>query len=174
MSTSQPGILTSLYSDHHRWLKAWLLRRLGNEFDAADLAHDTFLRLLRRDAQAPCKAPEPVIREPRAYLTTIANGLVVSHIRRQSLERAYLEALAALPEPQAISPEQQLGILQTLHEVDAMLAVLPPRVRSAFLMAQLDGMKQQEIAAALKVSVPTVKKYMQQAWLACLSLMDDA
>lgn len=46
-----------LYSDHHGWLQDWLRRRLGNAFDAADLAHDTFLRVLRN--------LEP-IREPRA------------------------------------------------------------------------------------------------------------
>lgn len=165
----------SLYSDHHRWLKAWLLRRLGNESDAADLAHDTYVILLRRNiAQEISGAtPHAPILEPRAYLATIANGLVVSHIRRQMLERAYLEALAMLPEPQAISPEQQLSILQTLQEVDEMLNTLPPRVKAAFLMSQLDGMKQQEIAVALGISIPTVKKYMQKAWLACLCLMDD-
>uniref|UniRef100_UPI00227F394D sigma factor n=2 Tax=Pseudomonadota TaxID=1224 RepID=UPI00227F394D len=35
-----------LYSRHHGWLKGWLLGRLGNHGDAADLAQDTYLRLL--------------------------------------------------------------------------------------------------------------------------------
>lgn len=157
----------SLYTEHHHWLKAWLARRLGNEFDAADLAHDTYVRLLRRSE--PC-AP---IHEPRAYLTTIANGLVASHFRRQSLEMAYLEALAALPDPLAISAEQQTIILQTLHEVDNVLNTLKPRVKQVFLLAQVEGLKQHDIACTLHISVPTVKKYMQQAWLACLCLMTD-
>lgn len=173
LSTTTPD-LRGLYCDHHRWLQAWLLRRLGNEGDAADLAHDTFLRLLRRDVPGAGRAaPVTPLREPRAYLTTIASGLLVSHLRRKALEKAYLEALAALPQPQAISPEQQLGILQTLHALDAMLHTLQPRVRAAFLMARLDGMKQQDIATALGISLPTVKKYMRKAWLACLCLMDD-
>lgn len=166
--------IRGLYQAHHSWLQGWLRRRLGNESDAADLAQDTFVRLLRQDAKRTDQgAAVEAIREPRAYLSTIAHGLMVSHIRRQALERAYLEALAILPEPEAISPEQQLSILQTLQEVDAVLCSLKPRVKAVFLMAQLDGLKQQEIATALGISVPTVKKYMQQAWLACLCLMGE-
>src|SRR3546814_14792837 len=33
-------------SDLHAWLPAWLSRRLGNAADAADLAHDAFIRLI--------------------------------------------------------------------------------------------------------------------------------
>ena len=42
--------LHALYSDHHGWLLGWLRRRLGNAADAADLAHDAFLRLIVRPA----------------------------------------------------------------------------------------------------------------------------
>src|SRR5690606_40403318 len=83
----QAANIESLYCDHHGWLQAWLRRRLGNSSDAADLAHDTFLRILGRGQREQ-------IWEPRAYLATIANGLVVSHWRRRELERAWLEALA--------------------------------------------------------------------------------
>ena len=37
----------SLYQNHHPWLESLLRKRLGNRDDAADLAQDTFVRLLR-------------------------------------------------------------------------------------------------------------------------------
>ena len=127
-----------LYANHHGWLRGWLHRKLGNSGDAADLAHDTFLRVLRKAVKPseamPAFVPE-TIREPRAYLTTIANGLVVSHIRRRSLEQAWLETLASLPQPQFISPEQRAVVWQTLLDVDAALATLAPRVRQALQFA---------------------------------------
>jgi RNA polymerase sigma-70 factor (ECF subfamily) len=155
----------ALYCEHHGWLQRWLGFKLGNASDAADLAHDTFLRLLGR-----CDLD--TLREPRALLTTVAKGLMVNRFQRQALERAYLEALAALPVPLAISPEQRLLILETLHEIDAMLDALPPRVRHAFLLAQLDGLGYAEIAVRLGVSLITVKRYMKQAFLQCLLAMD--
>lgn len=152
-----------LYLDHHGWLHGWLRRRLDCTDTAADLAHDTFLRLLGRS--------EPVeLQEPRAYLSTIAHGLLVNHWRRQDIERAYRETLAARPEPVAVSPEERELVLETLCEIDALLQSLPEQVRRAFLLAQLDGLTYRAIGAELGVSERMVKKYMARAMLHCLNL----
>lgn len=158
-----------LYSDHHRWLQGWLRLKLGNAGDAADLAQDTFARILGRRSAEDLAA----VREPRAYLTTVAKGLMVNWYRRQALERAYLDALAVLPEPEGTCPEQRLIILQTLHDIDTALDALPDRVRQAFLLSQLDGLKYDDIAVLLDVSLPSVKRYMKQAFVQCLLAMED-
>ncbi len=161
----------TLYRDHHPWLQGWLRRKLGDTFDAADLAQDTFVRLLTAPAtQAIGPAAESVLREPRAYLATVARRLLINHVRRQSLEQAYLAALAALPEPQAPSPEQQLVILQALQEVDAMLDGLPQKVRAVFILSQIDGLTYAEIADELQIGLRSVKRYMAQAMTECILL----
>lgn len=168
-SALHPGI-TALYTEHHGWLQGWLRRKLGNRFDAADLAQDTFVRLLDAPDSTPEKQADWQLREPRAYLTLIAKRLVANLYRRQSLEQAYLEALALLPEPLAPSPEQQAIILETLQEVDTMLDGLPQPVRTAFLLAQLEGLGYAEIAQRLGLSERTVKRYMAQAMARCILL----
>ncbi|WP_313624275.1 sigma-70 family RNA polymerase sigma factor [Achromobacter sp.] len=153
-----------LYDAHHGWLFGWLRRRLGNSADAADLAQDTFAGLLgacRRRAM-------PDLREPRAYLTTIAKRLIVDLYRRLALEQAYLEVLAALPQQHAPSEEQRMVVLQTLREVDALLAALPDKVRVAFLLSQLDGLTYEQIGVEMGVSVRTVKRYMADAFTHCI------
>jgi RNA polymerase sigma-70 factor (ECF subfamily) len=40
-------------------------------------------------------------------------------------------------------------------------------------MATLDGMKQKDIAVALNIALPTVKKYIHEAYLTCLTQMPD-
>ena len=156
-----------LYSDHHGWLCGWLRQRLGCAENAADLAQDTFLRLL--------KTPGVLtdIRQPRAYLSTVAHGLVVNFWRRQSVERAYLEALAVQPEALVPSPEERELIIETLLAIDAMLLRLPGRVRQAFLLSQLEGLTYNVIAERLGVSARMVKKYMAQAMLHCLMLKEQ-
>lgn len=152
----------TLYCDHHGWLQGWLRRKLGNACDAADLAQDTFLRILgKREAVA--------LREPRAYLTTIARGLVVNFWRRQEIEQAYLETLILQPESLSPSPETRALLLEALCELDALLDRLNPKARNAFLLAQLDGLGYREIAERLQVSERMVKKYMAQAMLHCLA-----
>ena len=156
----------ALYADHHGWLQGWLRKKLGNASDAADLAQDTFVRVL--GVQTP-----PTIARPRAYLTHIAKGILANWCQREALERAYLQALAAMPEALAPSPEQRLLVLQTLHEVDAMLDALKPQARRAFLLSQIEGWKYEDIAHELGVSLVTVKRYMQQGFRGCLALMED-
>ena len=156
-----------LYVDHQGWLNGWLRRQLGCSHKAADLAQDTFVRLLAKDTQLDA------IREPRAYLHTIARGLLINHWRRKQIEQAYLDSLAQQPEAVMPSPESQALIVETLMQVDAMLARLPHRVRRAFLLSQLSGMTYAAIAAELEVTERMVKKYMAQAMLHCLTLAED-
>ncbi|SDG78173.1 RNA polymerase sigma-70 factor, ECF subfamily [Duganella sp. OV458] len=151
----------SLYSSHHGWLHNWLWRKLGCRDGAADIAHDTFVRVL--DA-----GTLDALREPRAYLSTIANGLLVNHWRRLTLERAYLDALAQQEESLASSPEERALVIEALVQVDAMLDKLSPKAREAFLLSQFDGLTYSAIAAQLQVSERMVKKYMAQAMLQCL------
>jgi len=151
-----------LYRTHQGWLHNWLRAKLGNSFDAADLVQDTFVRVLRHRHELEA------LREPRAYLTTIAKRLVLNHHRRRSLEQAYLEALALLPEAVAPSPEQRLLILEALQEIDDMLAGLPRPARQAFLMAQLEGLGHGEIAARLNVSLRSVHRYIAKGYEQCI------
>lgn len=159
--------LDALYLDHNSWLQAWLRRHLGDASTAADLAQDTFLRVWLKSRSGAGLTLE----EPRAYLATVARRLLINHVERQSLERAFAEAVAALPESFAPSPEEQAMVLETLHEVDALLNQLPVPVRTAFLMSQLEGASYDTIAAHLQVSVRTVTRYMAQAFRHCLQLM---
>lgn len=154
-----------MYRAHHGWLLGWFQRRLGSACHAADLAHDTFVRLLAsRDLAA--------VREPQAFLRTLAHGVAVNHWRRLDIERAWAAAVAAQPEAFSPSPEERAMALQTLARIDEMLARLNPKARSAFLLSQLDGLSYAQIGAQLGVSERMVKKYMAQAMLQCLLLGD--
>ncbi|MCY1207779.1 sigma-70 family RNA polymerase sigma factor [Achromobacter veterisilvae] len=151
-----------LYRAHHGWLHGWLRAKLGNTFDAADLAQDTFVRVLRHRHELDA------LREPRAYLTTIAKRLLMNHHRRRSVEQAYLEALALMPEQLAPSAEQRLIVLEALQEIDEMLAGLSLPARQAFLMAQLEGLSHGEIAARLNVSLRSVHRYIAKGFEQCI------
>lgn len=164
-SPSDP--VAQIYSDHHSWLLGWLRRKLNCADHAADLAQDTFVRLLT----LPAEKSSVNLREPRAYLTTVAQRLVIDHYRRQSLEQAWLDTLALMPEALTPAPEERLIILQTLHKVDLMLDGLPQRVRSTFLLSQLEGLGYAAIAARLNISERTVKRYMAQAFEQCILLI---
>nr|WP_225616917.1 sigma-70 family RNA polymerase sigma factor [Variovorax sp. 38R] len=162
VAPSQP--VEVLYSDHHGWLRGWLRKRLGNAFDAADIAHDTYLRILSSG-----RVPPP--DESRRHLTQIANGLVIDLYRRRQIEAAYMEAIALGPEALAPSEEERALALEALLELDTILQGLPAKARTALLLCRLDGLSYREIAQELGVSVSSVEKYIAAGLQACYQVM---
>lgn len=156
--------IDTLYLSHHGWLQGWLRRKLGDAADAADLAHDTFVRLI-----ASTRAIN-LDDEPRAFLTHIAKGLVVDHWRRHAVERAYLDAIAHLPEPEAPSPEARLLIIESLLRIESMLDSLPANTREIFLLAQLEHLTLQEISTRVGAPVITVRRHIHKALVACMAV----
>ncbi|TBV11985.1 sigma-70 family RNA polymerase sigma factor [Stutzerimonas kirkiae] len=152
--------LSMLYQAHHAWLQGWLRKRLGDSEHAADLAQDTFMRLLERDELES-------LRQPRAYLASVAQNVLYNHLRRKKLEQAYLQALARVPEAYAPSLEERAILMETLVALDRLLDGLSVPVRKAFLWSQLEGWTQERIARQLGVSLTTVKRYIVKAGQQC-------
>lgn len=161
---TESGALATVYAQHHGWLKALLLRRLGNDSDAADLAQDAFIRLLLKPRNFDSNSGA------RAYLSHVAKGLCVDLWRRRSIEQAWLEAQAEVEIPLCPSAEEHHLVLDALCRIDAMLAQLAEPVAQAFVMSQLEGYSYREIAIKLECSERTIKRYMKQAMLQSLLL----
>lgn len=155
----------TLYSSHHGWLFGWLRKKLGCSHHAADVAQDTFLRIIAsRDALLG-------MQEPRAYLTTTAKRLMLDRARRQLIEQSYLaelaisaQSLASYPDPQEI-----LLAIEALEQIGRALQAVSENARNAFLLHYLDDRTHAEVAAVLGVSTRMVQKYLVQALVKCQS-----
>ncbi|MEC9413924.1 MAG: sigma-70 family RNA polymerase sigma factor [Pseudomonadota bacterium] len=158
--------LESLYSEHHHWLQNWIRSRLNNVEQAQDLTQETFIKVLM-------KGREHEFNSPKAYLSSIARGLLVDFFRRRTVEQAYLDALEVQPEQHSISAEQHHLIIDTLLQIEHMLDTMSERGRQIFLLAQLDGLTFAEIGRQLNVSVTTVRKHFIRAMTQCLLLIED-
>ncbi len=170
-STSNPSDFASsdefvsLYREHHGWLVQMLRRRLsGNTDNAADLAHDTFERVIRSQSAA-------VFNEPRGFLTTVAKRLLIDQWRKQAIEQAYLETLAARSQETEPSPETHALVVEALDSVCRMMEQLSSRVRRVFVMVQVEGLPYQQVAQALGISVQAVQRDMVKAWQHCYAVL---
>jgi RNA polymerase sigma-70 factor (ECF subfamily) len=166
--------VADLYAHHHGWLYGWLRRKLGCADNAADLAQDTFIRILATRDQL-FAGGRPLV-QPRAYLTTVAKNLLVDRARRQALEQAYLAELALVQDTLGghPSPEDILLTVQALAQIGEALEGLSERVREAFLLHYLEGLGHAAIAEHLGVSDRMVRKYLVQALVHCQQVRDGA
>lgn len=157
--------IQSLYKQHQPWLVRWLSGKLGCPHDAGDVSQDTFLKVLNVDAE--------VLREPRAYLLVIANRLLINRYRRAKVEKDVLQKVATLittleNDCNHKGPADIVAARDLLSRVLLMLTdELPEKPRKAFLLAKVEGLSYQEIAARLEVSESSVKQYIARVLIHC-------
>lgn len=159
--------LQDLFNLHRSALLRFLTHRVGCADTAADLAQESFLRLLRL-------GPALQMSDARAYLFTAAANLARDHLRHARIARPADNAediLAEMPDP-APSAERQAIARDELARAGALLAELPERTRMAFEMHRLGGYSQAEIAAHLGVSVTLVWRMIHQAYAQLRTALD--
>lgn len=149
------------YSRHSEWLRGWLRRYTRCSERAADLAQDTFCKLIENSTDT---APD----NPRPYLATVARRLMIDSVRRAEVERTFLEAHTAMTAGEtAPCPERIAAAIDELSLVLRELERLPMRARQAFLLARLDGLPHAMIAAQLGVSKSMIKQYVAKGYACC-------
>lgn len=160
-ATAATNDIDALYAAHSAWLRGWLGRRTRCSDRAADLAQDTFCKLIEaRPADAP--------RDPRPYLATIARRLLIDDVRRAKVERVFLDSYEALGDGvTAPSPERVVSAVGELMAVVRALDALPDRVRRGYLLARIEGLGHAEIAQRLGVSKSMVKQYVAKGYARC-------
>ncbi|SFP57266.1 RNA polymerase sigma factor [Sphingomonas rubra] len=150
-------------------LRRWL-RGVFPGCDVDDVVQETYCRLAAvRDLDR--------IEDPRRYLFQTARNVVLVELRRQRVVRieaagsaADMEAALAADE---LSPDRVVGGRWLLERVDALLAALPERARTAIRLRKLDGLSQRQIAERLGVTETVVENDLSRGLRALLAGLSE-
>ena len=163
MPQASKTLVERLFTEHYASLLVFFGRRVRARSEAADLAQEVYLRMLRvGDAEA--------IRNPEGYLFTVANNLAKEHavLERRSASGIGLDdaqddaSLQVLP-----TYERELDGAHRTTRLHVVLAQLSPKCRAAVVLQYAQDLSYQEIAVRLNVSPHMVKKYLAQALMHC-------
>ena len=128
MPTATPkGFAAEIATRYGRRLRQFLSVRLRNVHDVPDVAQEVFLRLLRVERQ-------DAIRNPEAYLFTVASHVLQQHTLRRSADPVFVDitdALAELATPAGEDPAAKADTAERMKLLERALAQLPPRVAAA-------------------------------------------
>ncbi|MPZ38693.1 MAG: sigma-70 family RNA polymerase sigma factor [Rhizobiales bacterium] len=153
--------LRSLFLKHARDIDRFLRRRGHNAETAADIAQDTFVRLL---AAGPKIASAH--DNPKAYLYQISRNLSIDYQRRERLmPRVTLsdEDLARVADPSP-SPEILVYNKQRLAITLTAINELPDRTRRAFELHRLDNLTINEVAREVGLSTTRTWALIRDAY----------
>lgn len=157
------AFVTDIATQHGRKLRRYLAARLRNAADVPDLVQEVFLRLMRIERHES-------IRNPEAYLMTVAGHVLHQHTLRLKAAPESLSAVDVLVDLQEAiesDPVARIDAERRLQALDAALERLSPNLHATFVLHRRDGMTLEEIAKILGVSRPMVKKYLAKAVLRC-------
>ncbi|MDI1334701.1 MAG: RNA polymerase sigma factor [Lacunisphaera sp.] len=149
--------LSSLYRATIAPLRNYLARLLGSEQDAADVAHDAYLRV--KD-----NVDRHTAANPKALLYTTARHLALNQIKRRQHS-----PIAGTTGEADLAPAPSPGVVQTvmarqeLAQLEAAIRELPAGCRSVLLLRKIDLLSHQEIADRLGIAISTVEKQHARA-----------
>lgn len=163
--------LTAMVKGQGRRIHRFLSRRLGHgRAEAPDLVQEVFLRLLRVDDYE-------AIRNPQAYLYTIANHVLHQHSLRNAAESAaprFADLRDALHMGgEELDPEVLLETEQRFQAMGEALEAHSPRAYTTLILHRCDGVPLKEVALRLGVSYTMAKRYLAQALAFCQNALDD-
>ncbi|MFV8756365.1 RNA polymerase sigma factor [Nannocystaceae bacterium ST9] len=162
-SAELPSGFGDLYAAHYDFLWRCALRMGVAPTDVEDAIQETFIVALRRYDVELFRAGRA---RPSTWLYAILHNVLRNHARGERRRRARLERLAdgegVLVMASSPSAEARLG----LRLLDEFLVELDVEQRSVFVLAELEGMRGPEIAAALGLNVNTARSRLRSARLA--------
>jgi RNA polymerase sigma-70 factor (ECF subfamily) len=146
----------ALISRHYRGIHNMIYRMVGNAEDAADLTQETFLRAYTR------LETFQIGRSFTAWVRRIAANISIDHLRGRgepsaSLDERLEAGIEQADETPDSSPERRLEVSEDSRRVLAAVQKLPPKQRMVLIMRHIEGMTLDEIAAALRWPLGTVK-----------------
>jgi len=163
MAEGKNELVERLFAAHRGALQKFFYRRVRQRSDAADLAQEVYLRMLRvKDTSA--------VRDAEAYLFSVAGDLVKEHAafsRRRGVSVDVEDATIQEQLAQPPSFEGEILTAQQMKRLRAVLRGLPPKCHAAVVLQYVYGQSHQQIAERLQVSPRMVKQYVGQALGLC-------
>jgi len=97
----------------------------------------------------------------RAYIYKAVVNRSINALNKQEKEQQHRRALAL--QPQAFYEEKQLETNELKVQLYKAIDNLPDQCKKVFQLSRFEGLKQQEIADKLGISIKTVKNHITQA-----------
>ncbi len=153
-----------LFSEQRAPLNSYFLKRTAHAWDAQDLVQETYLRLLAADQHGA-----ESIRNPEAYLYTIAANLMKKHAVMRRSAPVGTEGLEDIIERLATPCDAAAGVDREVRRqrLGELIGRLSPKCRAVLVMHYRDELSYREIGEQLSISASMVKKYIVKALAVC-------
>jgi RNA polymerase sigma-70 factor (family 1) len=149
---------TVLFKQYYRPLCFFAGQLLGSMIDAEDIVKDSFLKLWNK--RAGFDHPKSI----RSFLYTTTRNASLNHLRHQKVKDHFKKEMHYLDDQKGDELIlQQMIRSELMRSIYQEIEKLPEKRQQVFRMIYFDGLKLEEIAAKMEISVFTVKEHKAKA-----------
>lgn len=146
-----------IYDHYYHSIFAYALHLLKSELEAEDVAQATFLKLWLLGERLT------KLQNLESFLITISRNHSLDLLRRGQLAEKAKHALRLQWTESHNGTEEQVFLNDARQVLWNAVESLPPRQQQVYRLCHLEGLKYEEVAQRLNLSILTVKSYMKLA-----------
>jgi RNA polymerase sigma-70 factor (family 1) len=160
LAADDASALRALFEATYEPLWRSVMRLVGDDAVARDLAQDAFVRIWDRRATL-----DPSL-SLRALLYRTVRNLALNQLRDEQTRRQLLadpESAEVSRPRRGPSAQQQMEASELAQRLQGFIAELPPRQQEALRLSRFDGLSHQEIADVMGCAPRTVNNHLVRA-----------
>lgn len=143
-----------LFDTYRGKLYAYVLKITESKEAAEDTVHDVFLKIWTTREKLPD------IENINAYLYRMCHNRAYNGLRKMAKETLVMAELEKGEAYEDNDPSRNLLRKEVRQFIDEAIDKLTPQQKAVFKMSRQEGLKQQEIAERLNISISTVKTHL--------------
>lgn len=158
----------ALWQEHTRELQNYISKRVTDKDEAKDILQEVLMKVYKF-----CLSRSGV-NNLKSWLFQIAHNTIIDHYRRSA-------KFTKKEIPEVAEEDENIAFKEAVHFMEPLLGFLPDEYSVPLKLADLEGMKQAEIAKKLNLSLSATKSRIQRArqllkaeFLICCNLETDA
>jgi RNA polymerase sigma-70 factor (family 1) len=145
---------TTLFHSYKHRLYGYMLRLTGSPEMSEDVVQDVFMKLWNQ------RATLATIDHFSAYLFRMAQHRAINAFRRMSMEALLVSDRSLQPPVTDLNVEEAIALKDVQQLLHKVVAQLPPQQKLVYTLSREQGLKHEEIAQHLRISLSTVNKHM--------------
>jgi RNA polymerase sigma-70 factor (family 1) len=154
LQADEKDAFQEIYKRYWKALYAIAVRKVRSDI-AEEIVQDVFANLWKNR-----KKP---IDNLKHYLFSAVKYGVLNHIKAEAVSERHLDFIKIQPQQTDTTTEQNLHLADLNRQIETVLASLPDKTKTIFLMSRFDYLPVKEISAQLSLSEKAVEYHITQA-----------
>lgn len=153
-----PQAFSSFFNLHYRSLCYFASQLVGTPPDAEDIVKDTYVKLWQKHADFATS------QNIKAFLYITTRNACLNFLRHEQVKESSKKQLIYLEEEKGEEHVlNQMIKAELMREIYAEIEKLPGKRKEVFKLSYVEGMKNDEIAKHMGISIHTVKEHKGKA-----------